>query len=779
MNLPIKKISGHGYTFLLQTKDKQSNNSFIGPSIHYPHPYQTEIESLQYRDWQLEVPPTKTKISERTPNIKWVDTLEQLQSLTKQINEMVLEYNHVEIAVDLEAHSYRTFAGLTCLMQLHLQDTDYLIDVLKLRSYMNECMAPIFANPDILKVMHGADSDILWLQRDFSIYIVNLFDTGRAARALPNITSASLATLIETYVGVKVDKTHQLSDWRQRPLPLDMLQYAATDTLYLLDIYDQIKVDLDKCSETSIIDILDKSKQVCLNRYNGPELFDPLGYQKFTKHSKWSKIQEETLAKLYEWRDSTARKNDESIEYVCDNGSLLRLAKNCPTTLDALQTVLQPIPPLVLQNTQSILSIISEVEVLDNKNKNITSLPSNAFFKPAADNDLITETPQPQKHRVLPSPVLPTEALYKQAGWMTPMLANKDIGEDIDNDNEEESSNVVGLHRENKDYNSNPSFSLHSLNNGDGAVDGKGAAMHNHINAEKESRLAQQAAVRVRWEIEANSPHLLGFGRTFDEQEDTTTNEETTEDDKEDKPEEYTIPKSIKEIYQISNRNRKKSRKVVPVPVDNDNDESQKMDADTLEGAEKILASRGFDLGDDKSSLNKKQRTEQKEKESDNSTGKNATASSTNGKDKDINLMMEIGWIKDKDEADALSASVSSSNNPNSSEEGTSGTNAGNEKSQQNKKTSYDSKSTSRVGGKHNKVSIGAYDPKAAPISNPFFAGAALTGGALANSSRGSHNGRGSNADRKRSSNNNKRTYNQPGNRERNSKTYMYKPGGR
>ena len=124
------------------------------------------------------------------------------------------------------------------------------------------------------------------------------------------------------------------------------------------------------------------------------------------------------------------------------------------------------------------------------------------------------------------------------------------------------------------------------------------------------------------------------------------------------------------------------------------------------------------------------------------------------------------------DEADALSASVSSSNNPNSSEEGTSGTNAGNEKSQKNKTTSYyDSTSTSRVGGMHNKVPIGTYDPKAAPISNPFFAGAALAGGALVNFSRGSHNSRGLNADWKGSSNNNKRLYNQPGNRERNIKT--------
>jgi hypothetical protein len=29
--------------------------------------------------------------------------------------------------------------------------------------------------------MHGADRDIMWLQRDFHIYVCNLFDTGQVS----------------------------------------------------------------------------------------------------------------------------------------------------------------------------------------------------------------------------------------------------------------------------------------------------------------------------------------------------------------------------------------------------------------------------------------------------------------------------------------------------------------------------------------------------------------------------------------------------------------------
>lgn len=51
----------------------------------------------------------------------------------------------------------------------------------------------VFTDPKIVKVMHGSDSDIVWLQRDFGLYIVNLFDTGQATRVLGSSPSHSPA----------------------------------------------------------------------------------------------------------------------------------------------------------------------------------------------------------------------------------------------------------------------------------------------------------------------------------------------------------------------------------------------------------------------------------------------------------------------------------------------------------------------------------------------------------------------------------------------------------
>lgn len=57
--------------------------------------------------------------------------------------------------------------------------------------------------------------DIGWLQRDFGIYVVNMFDTGQAARVL-NFEKYSLAYLLKKFCDVTANKQYQLADWRIR-----------------------------------------------------------------------------------------------------------------------------------------------------------------------------------------------------------------------------------------------------------------------------------------------------------------------------------------------------------------------------------------------------------------------------------------------------------------------------------------------------------------------------------------------------------------------------------
>jgi exosome complex exonuclease RRP6 len=122
----------------------------------------------------------------------------------------------------LEHHSYRSYLGFTCLMQISTRRDDFVLDTIKLRADMH-MLSEAFTDPTLTKVLHGADFDVEWLQKDFGLYVVNMFDTGQAARVLQH-PHFSLSYLLQRYCGVSAQKQYQLADWRMRPLSDEMLK---------------------------------------------------------------------------------------------------------------------------------------------------------------------------------------------------------------------------------------------------------------------------------------------------------------------------------------------------------------------------------------------------------------------------------------------------------------------------------------------------------------------------------------------------------------------------
>jgi len=194
------------------------NNQAEDMSI-YEHPYEVEITSFKPDEWQL----TKLEpimysemISLSTENVT-----SKIEDLKTVVEELKLTS---EIAVDLEHHSYRSYLGITCLMQISTREKDYIIDTIALRSDLH-ILNEVFTDPKILKVFHGSNMDIIWLQRDFGLYVVNMFDTYIASKSL-ELSRGSLKYLLEHYCGVDVSKQHQLADWRVRPLTSELINYA-------------------------------------------------------------------------------------------------------------------------------------------------------------------------------------------------------------------------------------------------------------------------------------------------------------------------------------------------------------------------------------------------------------------------------------------------------------------------------------------------------------------------------------------------------------------------
>lgn len=75
----------------------------------------------------------------------------------------------------------RSYHGFTCLIQIFTGTCVYLVDAIALHDKLH-VLNEVFSNPKIRKVLHGCHNDIIWLQQDFKVYLVNVFDTEKACQ---------------------------------------------------------------------------------------------------------------------------------------------------------------------------------------------------------------------------------------------------------------------------------------------------------------------------------------------------------------------------------------------------------------------------------------------------------------------------------------------------------------------------------------------------------------------------------------------------------------------
>lgn len=275
-----------------------------------------------------------------------------------------------EIAIDLEHHDARSYIGLVSLMQISTRKKDWIVDTLKPWRQDLQVLNEVFTDPKILKVLHGAFMDILWLQRDLGLYIVGLFDTNHACKAL-GYAGGSLAFLLKKFIDFDADKKYQMADWRIRPLPEGMFFYARADTHFLLYIYDNMRNELVERSkpvpaeENRLEIVLRKSKETSLFRYDSPRYNAATGkgpggwFQALIKVPTLLNNEQFAVFKaVHAWRDKIARQDDDSTNFVMPNHTLLSVAKVMPTDMASLLGTVHPISYNVKARTGELLELI-------------------------------------------------------------------------------------------------------------------------------------------------------------------------------------------------------------------------------------------------------------------------------------------------------------------------------------------------------------------------------------------------------------------------------------
>ncbi|KAM3135186.1 hypothetical protein pb186bvf_012651 [Paramecium bursaria] len=128
--------------------------------------------------------------------------------------------------------------NIICLIQIQNRNSIYLIDALgiQLKQYLQN-----FFNNEAKKIFYCGQQDLKWLKKQYDVDVNNYCDLKILAQKEQD---DSLIGLWEKYCGVQFSrekkKLLQLSDWSQRPLSEEQLNYAALDCKYLIGLYEII-----------------------------------------------------------------------------------------------------------------------------------------------------------------------------------------------------------------------------------------------------------------------------------------------------------------------------------------------------------------------------------------------------------------------------------------------------------------------------------------------------------------------------------------------------------
>jgi ribonuclease D len=261
--------------------------------------------------------------------------------------------NEKVVAFDLEADSMHHYREQVCLLQISTEHKNFIIDPLACPDFSP--LVPIFSNPSILKIFHGADYDVRMLHRCFGIEIINLFDTMIACQFLGE-PAVGLAAVLKKRFSVDLDKKYQQADWSKRPLSPEMLDYAAKDTSLLIPLHRELTLELTAKNRLSWV----MEECELLSRVRSSERSDEPLSARFKGASKMRRESFGVLEGLLRFRDEEAQKKDLPPFKIIGNEAVREIAERNPSSVADLNGISGLSPKLVERYGKSILHAVRD-----------------------------------------------------------------------------------------------------------------------------------------------------------------------------------------------------------------------------------------------------------------------------------------------------------------------------------------------------------------------------------------------------------------------------------
>ena len=236
------------------------------------------------------------------------------------------------LALDTEGASFHRFIDRIYLLQLSTTERSAIIDPLGMDAPPG--LGRMLEDPAVEVIFHDADYDLRLLHQDYGWNVRNIFDTRIAAQLL-GIRAFGLAALLERYFDVKLEKKHQRADWSMRPLTQDMLDYAAQDTRYLIELRNRMRAELEAAGRWGWAE--EEFLRLEGTRWSPEEELAPFLRMKGARDLNRRELA--VLREVVPWRDSVAKELDRATFRVMSNEVLLEIARITEASRETLGAI--------------------------------------------------------------------------------------------------------------------------------------------------------------------------------------------------------------------------------------------------------------------------------------------------------------------------------------------------------------------------------------------------------------------------------------------------------
>ena len=186
-----------------------------------------------------------------------------------------------DITIDTETLGLNIKRDRLCLIQLRNESNKkvYLIKFNKDISPANsKNIKSLLEDKSLTKIFHYARFDMAVLKENLNINVRNVFCTKIASKLTRTYSSKhGLKDLVKEILNVELDKTEQTSDWSQKNLTKQQIQYAMNDVIYLSDLKKNLEAKLLEAKRLktfkSIMNFLDTRVELDLMGWENTDIF--------------------------------------------------------------------------------------------------------------------------------------------------------------------------------------------------------------------------------------------------------------------------------------------------------------------------------------------------------------------------------------------------------------------------------------------------------------------------------------------------------------------------